>query len=395
MENASRREMFIRKCFVGITYGLSFPLTLIVLDYWLKSLGISNTVIGMFSLLQWPFALKFVWGFFIEHCDIPYLSNRYGRLRSWVILSYITLIFGALGMAFSRPEHCLIRLIFFASIVVLADGCKNVAMYPYQVDKCNREDFGYVASIVSLGHRAGMLLIKFITLYAADLYNWKTAYIAAAVLITISFIITLFFDTPHCEKNKHEKFADALKNCFSLKDTAASTVLILIFYKAADFMLQKMSRAFCVEIGFSPIQIANSVQVCGTAAAILGAFLGGYAVKRSNIHKAMLIVSAMHIFSMSLYILLTIFGNNVRLLTVISISGGLTGGAVTAAFIAFLYSVSRNGALYAFFWAIHGCSGMLFMMLSGFIADNVPWMVYFSVVPLFALPGLYVIWKNE
>lgn len=394
MENDSKREIFLYKCFVGVTYGLSFPLTLVVLDYWLKSLGVSNTTIGMFSLLQWPFALKFIWGFFIEHCDIPLLSDKYGRHRSWMICSYVILIAAILGMAFSRPEHGLIRLVFFASVVVLADGCKNVAMYPYQVHKCEKDNLGYIASIVGLGHRAGMLFIKVVTLYIAGLYNWEAAYIVAAVLVGISFAITLFLEEPTCAENKNEKLLDALKSCFTLKGISHSTILILFFYKVSDFMMQKMSRAFCVEIGFTPIQIANIVQIFGTSAVILGTFIGGYIVKRYSIYRAMLIVGVAHMLSMLSYVPLALFGNNLRILTLVSVCDGFTGGAVTTAFIAFLYSVSRNGTLYALFWAIHGCSGMLFMMLSGFIADNVPWLVYFSVVPFFAIPGLYIIWTG-
>lgn len=383
--NVDKRDYFFNKCFVGITYGLSFPLTLIILDYWLKSIGISNTTIGLFSLLQWPFTLKFFWGVFVDNYDIPYLK-KYGRQRSWVICSYLVLIIGILGMAFSKPESGLSLLIFFASLVAIADGCKNVALYPYQISDCPKQNFGYVASVVSLGHRIGMILTKVTTLYIAAIYNWKCAYVVAAILVFISLIITLQLKQPDVVVND-----DKSKNFFKFTGINLHIVLVLFFYKAADFMVQKMSRAFCIEMGFTPIEIANIVQIGGTIAIIVGTFIGGYVVKKNGISNAMFLLSLFHTFSLLLYVFLTISGHNPSILTLVIICEGLTGGAVTSAFISYLYSVSRNGTSYALFWAIHGCSGTIFMMLSGILADYLSWTAFFSIIPLSAIPGLVVV----
>lgn len=389
LKNTAGRKQFFNKCFVGLTYGLSFPLTLIILDYWLKSIGVSNTTIGLFSLLQWPFTLKFFWGFFIDHYDIPYLSVKYGRQRSWIVCSYVALISGILSMAFSRPENGLSQLIFFASVVALSDGCKNVALYPYQIDKCKKQDFGYVASIVSLGHRLGMVVTKVTTLYIAGLYDWRCAYIVAAILIAISMIIVLKIDTPAIARNIESK------NIFDFSEVSLHTILVLSFYKAADFMIQKMSRAFCIEIGFTPVEIANIVQIEGTIAVVIGTFIGGYFVKRNGVRSAMFILGVFHICSLLLYIFPAISGRNLPILAMVILCEGLTGGAVTTSFISFLYSVSRNGTLYAFFWAIHGCSGMLFMTLSGILADRLPWIIFFALVPLTAIPGLVIVRRQK
>lgn len=394
MENDSKRRTYGFKFLVGIIYGVPFPLTLIILDYWLKSVGVSNTVIGMFSFLQWPFALKFIWGIFIDHCDIPCLSRRIGRHRSWIVLSYTCLIIGILGMAFSRPHHSLGRIIFFASIVALSDGCKNVVMYPYQIDKCRKEDFGYVASAVGLGHRIGMLLTKIITLYIADLYSWQMAYIVAAILVTLSFILTLRFKDPQV-LGTTQKSSIVIKDflCFSSLDK--HIVWILLLYKAADFMTQKMSRVLCIDVGFSPVEIANIVQIGGTGAVVFGTFIGGYLIKKFGLYNAMFIAGVSHAMSISLYVLLAVFGNNLYALTLISFCGGTTGGATTTAFIAFLYSISKNGTLYSLFWAIHGLGGIFFMTLSGFVADNISWGTYFLCAPLISIPGLLIITKQQ
>jgi hypothetical protein len=52
---------FLNKSGVGFPYRVSFPLTVVIIDYWLKDSGVSNSVIGLFSLVHWPFTLKFLW----------------------------------------------------------------------------------------------------------------------------------------------------------------------------------------------------------------------------------------------------------------------------------------------------------------------------------------------
>ena len=128
-------KRYFAKCCVGFSYGLSFPLTLTVLDLWLKDFQISNAVIGMFSIFHWPFTLKFIWGVFIENYDVPGLTKKIGRGRSWVVVAHLVLVIGIVGMAYSDPSSSLPRLIFFASLTALGDGCKSVVLYPYQIDK--------------------------------------------------------------------------------------------------------------------------------------------------------------------------------------------------------------------------------------------------------------------
>ena len=180
---------YYEKFCVGFSFGISFPLTLIILDYWLKDVGVSNSVIGFFTLLHWPFTLKFLWGPFVEHCDIPFFSKRIGRIKSWFLFSNILLICGTIIMAFSNPSCGLFMLVLGASIVAIGDGCKNIALYPYQRSTEQRNNFGNIATFVSLGHRLGMLVIKVGALHIAHFYSWKIAYLFAAICIFILMIL--------------------------------------------------------------------------------------------------------------------------------------------------------------------------------------------------------------
>ncbi|MDR0753345.1 MAG: MFS transporter, partial [Holosporaceae bacterium] len=384
-------KRYFPKCCVGFSHGLSFPLTLVVLDLWLKDSGVSNTAIGMFSLFHWPFTLKFVWGILIENYNVGYFSKKIGRERSWIIVSHLILISGVIGMANSNPSSGLQTLIFFAALTALGDGCKNVVLYTYQIDGINKNQFGYVAGVVGFGHKIGTTTTKVLTLYLASIFNWKAAYYVAAFLIFLLMIMILFIRPPE-KRPKLEvnlSFGDSVKKSLiiPLKKIVKKTdglyiVLVLSLYKSADFMMQKMSKIFLMEIGFSKIEMANIVQLFGSIMAIAGGLIGGYIIKKIGISKAIIFFGGGHAISFFPYLIFTKIKASSSCLNLIIFGEAFTGGCVTSAFLAFFYAKCKTGSLYSLLWAFHEINGIFLMGISGIIADGVGWRLYFTLVPL-------------
>lgn len=399
--------MFLKKCIIGFSYGVSFPLTIVLLDYWLKECGVSNTTIGLFSLFHLPFALKLFFAPIIDECEIPYLSNLIGKRRSWVILGQLFLIISIICMAQINPKQNIGLLMFFASMIALADGIQNIALYPYQISDITQEQFGYTAGTISFGHRIGTIATKVFTLYCAHFLGWKTAYECSTLLIFCCMIFIFFMKEPKIadrvhitnKKNVHilsspmNKMSEEIKKILYTKN-GLYTILILLLYRATDFTIQKMSRVFCLEIGFSKIDIANIVQFFGSAAVVVGGFLAGFIIKKYGTLKAMIILSATHMIFLFSYLLLNYVGNNVDILCAVIFLEGISGGAVAAAFISFLYEECKNGSQYALLWAIHELGGMCFRFSSGFLADQLGWNLFFIITPLLSLPCIVVLMKK-
>ncbi|MDR2646240.1 MAG: MFS transporter [Holosporaceae bacterium] len=397
-------KKYFAKCCVGFSYGLSFPLTLTVLDLWLKDFGVSNTTIGIFSLFHWPFTLKFMCGIFIENYDIAYFSQKIGRERSWIIVSHFILIAGIIGMANSNPSSGLQTLIFFATLTALGDGCKNIVLYPYQINGINKNQFGYVASVVGFGHKIGIITTKVLALYLANIFGWKVAYYVAAVSIFLLMIMILFIQPPqkYQKPKRNLSFSDSVEKSLTIpfkkiieKKDGLYIVLVLSLYKSADFMMQKMSRLFLMEIGFSKIEMANIVQLFGSIAAIVGGLTGGYIIKKIGIPKAMIYFGNGHAISFFSYLIFTKIGANVSFLSLVILGEAFTGGCVTSAFLAFLYTKCKTGSLYALLWAFHEMNGIFFMGISGIIADGVGWRLYFTLVPVIYSIVLAILWGMQ
>lgn len=395
---------YLSKIFIGICYGISFPLTITVLDYWLKDLGISNALIGLFSFIHWPFMLKFLWGPIIENFDIPVLSKKLSRYKSWMTCSYIFLILGIVIMAYSDPSTNVFWLIFGASLVAIADGCKNIVLYPYQLIGKKENSVGFIASCVNIGNRLGSIFIKVSTLYVAHFFNWKTAYLSAAVMIFIIMVINFFIEEPEKKFEIYRNFSlkrayiksffMPIKKFLKIKDSAKFLTIIGL-YKSADFMMQKMSKLFFIEVGFSKIEIANIVQFYGSITVIIGSFIGGYAIKKLGLMRSMRLILSLHAVSFCAYLLLAELGKNNSVLTLIITFEALTGGAVTSCFIAFFYTIASDLTIYAILWALHELSGLIFMSVSGIFANFLGWRLFFCLVPMLIIPNLILLRKTK
>ncbi len=393
-------SQYLSKIFIGICYGVSFPLTITVLDYWLKDLGISNTLIGLFSFIHWPFMLKFLWGPIIENFDIPLLSKKMSRYKSWMTCSYLFLIFGIVIMANSNPDTNVFWLIFGSSLVAIADGCKNIVLYPYQLIGKKENSVGFIASCVNLGNRLGSIFIKVSTLYVAHFFDWRTAYLFAASMIFLIMMINFVIEEPRKKFGNNEKFSlkraywrsffMPIKKFLETKHSAKFLAIVGL-YKSADFMMQKMSKLFCIEIGFSKIEIANIIQFYGSITVIVGSFLGGYAIKKLGLIRSMRLILTLHAVSFLTYLLLSEFGKENSVLTLIITLEALSGGAVTACFIAFFYTIAADLTIYAVLWALYELSGLIFMSVSGFFANFLGWRLFFCLVPMLIVPSLVVL----
>ncbi|MBO7642295.1 MAG: MFS transporter [Alphaproteobacteria bacterium] len=397
-------SQYLSKIFIGICYGISFPLTITILDYWLKDLGISNALIGLFSFIHWPFMLKFLWGPIIENFDIPLLSKKMSRYKSWMTCSYLVLILGIVIMANSNPTTNVFWLIFGASLVAIADGCKNIVLYPYQLIGKKEDSVGFIASCVNLGNRLGSIFIKVSTLYVAHFFDWRTAYLSAALMIFFVMIINFVIEEPHKNFENREDFSlkrEYLKSFFApikqFLETQDSTKILAIvgLYKSADFMMQKMSRIFCIEVGFSKIEIANIIQFYGSITVIVGSFLGGYAIKKLGLIRSMRFILSLHAISFFTYLLLTEFGKENTLLTIIITFEALSGGAVTSCFIAFFYTIAADLTIYAVLWALYELSGLIFMSVSGIFANLLGWKLFFCFVPMLVIPNLILLRRGK
>lgn len=409
--------------FLGFSCGVPFLLTLTILDLWLKDCGVSNTAIGLFSLLHWPFTLKFLWAPFIDRLNFPILSKKFGRRKGWALASHILLFLGLTGMSCCNLETSLFQLILCACIVAFADGCQDMSLYAYQLDKAKEKMLGPIAGVFIFGYRIGMFFSKCISLYLAYYFGWNAAYSIMAFSIFLCTFLIFHIDEPHVVKTKNEKqISDMVKSyeqgikskiqfirvlkttifeclvCpfrfFMKRDEWKKLIAVVVLFRAGDIMAHKMAKPFYVDLGFSMLEIANVVQVFGTIATLIGGIVGGYLIKNFGIRITMFYSAMAHAFSCFAYVALSVAGHNIHMLYFTIFIENVTGGTMGTSFIAFLYSLCDKkycATQYALLWAFYDCGGAVYRMTSGAIADAIGWTNYFLFIPVMFIPSMLIL----
>src|SRR3954464_14530883 len=89
--------------FMGFASGLPLLLTLTTLTYWLSTIGVSKTTIGIFLFVQTPYTFKFLWSPIMDRMRMPVLGRVLGRRRSWLFITQLLLAASIFAMGQTDP----------------------------------------------------------------------------------------------------------------------------------------------------------------------------------------------------------------------------------------------------------------------------------------------------
>lgn len=77
--------------FTGFSSGLPLYLLINLVPAWLKSEGVDLALIGLFSIIQFPYTWKFLWSPLMDRWSVLGM----GRRRGWMLLSQLLLLGGS------------------------------------------------------------------------------------------------------------------------------------------------------------------------------------------------------------------------------------------------------------------------------------------------------------
>ncbi|MEO5379117.1 MAG: AmpG family muropeptide MFS transporter [Magnetococcus sp. DMHC-6] len=386
---------------LGFSSGLPLALTFGTLSLWLSEAGISKTSIGLFALTGAPYTFKFLWSPLVDQMPIPYLTQKLGRRRSWILTSQIGLLVSILALGDANPAFNPSLTALFAILTAFCSATQDISIDAYRVEILEKHQYGAGAAMIVLGYRLGMLVSGAGALYLASYWGWTTTYWMMACLVPIGMITTLLNPEPisqiyqndlnplqqiHPSKRWISSLKKAVVDPFTDFIRRPGWLLILSFillYKFGDALAGVMNNPFFIEIGFTKIEIANISKAFGMVSSIVGSFIGGIMISRIGIYKTLLICGILQMLSNLMFVLQAMVGHHVTLLALTIALENLSGGMGSAAFVAYLSSLC-NLAYTATQYALLSSS------------EHLPWTLFFLLTTLAALPGLgLLIWMQK
>jgi len=368
--------------------------------------------VGLFVVVTIPYTFKFLWGPFVDRVKLPFLSKPLGQRRSWALLAQATLIFMLLGLGTSNPKENILETALWAFGVAFCSAIQDIVIEAYRIEIIDEDQKGSAASSTYLGYRLGMMMSGAGALYLAATFSWQTAYQVMAAFVGIGFLTSLFSPStktlvfspvPHLSlqgkaplqlwKWIKSTYGPPLKELLQVYDWRVILAFIF-FYKVGDTMLSVMNTPFLVELGFSKLEIADVAKLFGISAMIVGGFMGGIFLNRFGILSSLMLCAVLQILSSLMFVVQALVGYNLSVLVMTIGIENLTCGLGAAAFIAYLSSlcsVPHTATHFALLSSFGSLVRILLSMGAGFLADLLPWSLFFTLTAVGCLPCLFLL----
>ena len=179
------------------------------------------------------------------------------------------------------------------------------------------------------------------------------------------------------------------------KNIAIALLIFVGFYRVSDIVLGVISNVFFLEIGFTKLQIATVVKTFGLFMTIAGGFLGGLLSVRFGVMKILFLGALLTVITNLLFMLLASSGNDIVLLYLVISADNLSAGLASAAFVAFLSSltnVSFTAVQYAIFSSLMTLMPKLIGGYSGSIVESIGYSNFFLVASLMGVPVIILLY---
>jgi PAT family beta-lactamase induction signal transducer AmpG len=387
---------------MGFACGLPLLLTVSVLQAWMKDEGIDLTIIGLMALVGLPYTLKFLWAPFLDRFTLPFL----GRRRGWMLVAQIALTVCIASLGQSDPAQNPWLLAFAAFLVTFFSASQDIVVDAYRREDLSDEELGLGSSLYINGYRLGMLLASGGGLIMADYMDFSKVYLILAGCMLPGLITTLLTPEPETPEGTpttmREAVIEPLVEYFSRKGALWILAFVLL-YKVGDTMASAMTTPFYLDIGFSKSEIGAVVKLFGFWATIAGGLAGGIMMLRLGINRCLWIFGFLQAVSTAGFALLANVGYSIPLLSAVIAFENLSSGMGTAAYAAFMASITNKkftATQYALLTSLMGIPRVLASAPTGFLAKNVGWEAFFIACALIAIPGLLLLpkfapWKSK
>ena len=379
---------------MGFACGLPLLLTKGVLQAWMKKEGIDLSLIGLTNLLAIPYSIKFLWAPFLDRYSISF----FGRRRGWLLIAQLALMLSIAAMGLSNPKNTPILLVLAALTVTFFSASQDIVVDAYRREDLADEELGLGSALYVLGYRTGMLLASGGGLIMADYVSFNTVYLIIAVCMLPAIITTLLTPEPHITeipKTIKEAVIDPLVEYFRRRD-ALWILAFILMYKIGDIMASNITTPFYMDMGFSLTEIGTITKLLGFWAIIAGASIGGVIMLRIGINRSLWVFGILQAISTAGFAVLARIGYSIPGLSVVIGFENLSAGMGTAAFMAFMASITNKkftATQYALLTSFMAFGRDVLSAPTGFLAKHMGWENFFIGCVLIAIPGMLLLLK--
>jgi PAT family beta-lactamase induction signal transducer AmpG len=178
---------------LGLGFGSGLPNSLIfdTMSAWLRTAGLTLSVISLFSLATLPYSFKFIWAPLVDRQTIPILTRWLGHRRSWMLSSQLCVILGLVLISAGDPNGGLGTMAVVAVVTGFAAATQDIVVDAWRIEAVDVSRQGAMAAGYQWGYRIANLVAGAAPLFIAQRLGWHTAYLAMAAVMGIACVAVL------------------------------------------------------------------------------------------------------------------------------------------------------------------------------------------------------------
>ncbi len=431
----------IRILLLGVISGFPWVIIGSSLSLWLKEEGLSRSTIGWAGLIFAVYAFNYLWAPLIDRIRIPWLTNKVGHRRGWIILMQFIILLSLISWNLVNPTANLALVITIGLIIAIASATQDITVDALRIEQIGEHEGKSMqagAAIAVVGWWTGYKLGGVVALNAAEFFEsagftnyWQITFLILGIIIIACNIGLMFVheNQPTLRKEMQRKTDRIFQNKFGdsnfvskiaawISATIAGPIIsffkkngfkialgILSFvflFKIGEAFLGRMSIIFYKEIGFSKTDIAIYSKGLGWITTVIFTILGGLFAIRSGVIKAMFVSGILMASTNLLFSLLAWSGKSEWLFAIAVIFDDMAAAFATVAFVAFISMLvdrTYTATQYALLASIGTAGRTTLAASSGAMVDwlNGDWGIFFVITALMVIPSLIFLYtiKND
>ena len=421
----------------GFSSGLPILLVFSTLSFWLREAGVDRASIGFFSWIALTYGFKWAWSPLIDQIQLPWLHNKLGRRRSWLLFTQIMIIVMLMIMATQDPQQSVILFIIASLGLALFSATQDIVVDAFRIESADTRLQGAMAATYMTGYRIAMIVAGAGSLAIAAFYDnsavynaaaWQFAYACMALFMLFGIFATLLSKEPIAKHKIHHVhnirdflITGIVKPLTDLFQRYGKTCLLLlgivITYRISDIVMGIMANPFYVDMGYSKAEVATVAKVFGVIMTLVGAGLGGLLVNGLGLLSTLLLGGVLAALtnvlfhwmagSMATSQLMTMLAlilpdtwlqtqdPALLLLTLVISADNLSAGIATCAFVVFLSRLTNTqftATQYALFSSIMVLLPKFIAGFSGVVVDAWDYSAFFiGTAVLGIIPVVFIV----
>ena len=411
-----------------------FPWVLIgsSLSLWLKEDGLSRSTIGWAGLIFAVYAFNYLWAPIIDRVRIPWLTNKIGHRRGWIVLMQTIILMSLVFWSLINPTTNLALVISIGLIIAIASATQDITVDALRIEQIGENEGKSMqagAAMAVVGWWTGYKLGGVVALSSADFLQnlgfenyWQITFLVMGVVVIACNIGLMFVsETLRTDRSESQNRTDKMiedklgssnlltktiawlagtvigpimsffkKNGFNI---ALGILAFIFLFKIGEAFLGRMSVIFYKEIGFTKSDIALYSKGLGWITTVTFTLLGGLFAIRSGVIKAMFISGILMASTNLLFSLLAWSGKSEWLFAIAVIFDDMAASFATVAFVAFISMLvdrTYTATQYALLSSIGTAGRTSLAASSGALVDwlNGDWGIFFIITALMVVPSL-------